>query len=84
MTQQTASADLSQTFIRFALDAGVLSFGEFITKAGRKSPYSLYDTKLATYTEEDQFDHKSSVGFIQIYGLPVKTFYQVNKKLLKK
>jgi len=39
MTQQTASADLSQTFIRFALDAGVLSFGEFITKAGRKSPY---------------------------------------------
>lgn len=31
--------DLSQTFIRFALDAGVLSFGEFVTKAGRKSPY---------------------------------------------
>jgi argininosuccinate synthase len=52
--------------------------------AGRTSPYSLYDTKLATYTEEDQFDHKSSVGFIQIYSLPVKTFYQVNKGLLKK
>ncbi|CAM3218062.1 orotate phosphoribosyltransferase [Cupriavidus taiwanensis] len=44
MTQQTpapgtAGNDLSQTFIRFALDAGVLSFGEFVTKAGRKSPY---------------------------------------------
>jgi len=39
MTQQTTPADLSQTFIRFALDAGVLSFGEFVTKAGRKSPY---------------------------------------------
>ncbi|SPD63185.1 orotate phosphoribosyltransferase [Cupriavidus taiwanensis] len=44
MTQQnppaaTAGTDLSQTFIRFALDAGVLSFGEFVTKAGRKSPY---------------------------------------------
>ena len=41
MTQQKppAGADLSQTFIRFALDAGVLSFGEFVTKAGRKSPY---------------------------------------------
>jgi argininosuccinate synthase len=48
--------------------------------AGRKSPNSLYDTKLATYTDEDSFDHKSSVGFIQIYGLPVKTYYQVNKK----
>jgi len=53
--------------------------------AGRKSPNSLYDTKLATYTREDQFDHKASVGFIKIYGLPVKTFYQVNKNgLLKK
>ncbi len=52
--------------------------------AGRKSPYSLYDTKLATYTEEDSFDHKASEGFIKIYGLPVKTFYSVNKNLLKK
>jgi argininosuccinate synthase len=48
--------------------------------AGRKSPNSLYDTKLATYTDEDSFDHRSSVGFIQIYGLPVKTYYQVNRK----
>jgi argininosuccinate synthase len=52
--------------------------------AGRTSPYSLYDTKLATYTEEDSFDHKASEGFIKIYGLPVKTFYSVNKHLLKK
>lgn len=46
--------------------------------AGRSSPNSLYDTKLATYTEEDQFDHKASEGFIKIYSLPVKTFYRVN------
>jgi argininosuccinate synthase len=52
--------------------------------AGRTSPYSLYDTKLATYTEEDSFDHKSSVGFIRIYGLPVKTFYSVNRAAKKK
>jgi argininosuccinate synthase len=48
--------------------------------AGRTSPNSLYDTKLATYTKEDQFDHHASVGFIKIYGLPVKTFYRVNKR----
>ena len=47
--------------------------------AGRTSPNSLYDTKLATYTTEDTFDHQASVGFIKIYGLPVKTFYRVNK-----
>lgn len=39
LTADNAGNDLSQTFIRFALDAGVLSFGEFVTKAGRKSPY---------------------------------------------
>ncbi len=52
--------------------------------AGRNSPNSLYDIKLATYTDEDTFDHKASEGFISIYGLPVKTFYQVNRDLLKK
>jgi argininosuccinate synthase len=46
--------------------------------AGRKSVHSLYNTKLATYTEEDTFDHKASSGFITIYGLPVKTYHQVN------
>ncbi len=45
--------------------------------AGRTSKYSLYNTKLATYTEEDQFDHKASEGFIKIFGLPVKTYQQV-------
>ncbi|MCX7984681.1 MAG: argininosuccinate synthase [Bacteroidetes bacterium] len=52
--------------------------------AGRTSPYSLYDTKLATYSADDQFDHKASEGFIKIYGLPVKTFYRVNKHLRSK
>lgn len=51
--------------------------------SGRTSPNSLYDKNLATYTIEDTFDHKSSVGFIQIYGLPVRTFYRVNKGLLR-
>ena len=30
---------LAQDFVRFSLDAGVLRFGEFTTKAGRLSPY---------------------------------------------
>ncbi len=49
------------------------------TIAGRVSPYSLYNAKLATYTVEDQFDHKASEGFIKIYGLPVKTYNQVQQ-----
>ncbi|MCM8811177.1 MAG: argininosuccinate synthase, partial [Candidatus Omnitrophica bacterium] len=39
---------------------------------GRKSPYSLYKQELATYTTKDIFDHKSSNGFIEIFGLTSK------------
>ena len=31
--------DLAQEFVKFAVEAGVLRFGEFKTKAGRLSPY---------------------------------------------
>ena len=31
--------DLAQQFVQFAIDSGVLRFGEFKTKAGRMSPY---------------------------------------------
>ncbi|HVP05883.1 MAG TPA: argininosuccinate synthase [Dehalococcoidia bacterium] len=40
--------------------------------AGRKSPRSLYDFSLATYDKADQFDRTAAVGFISIWGLPVK------------
>ncbi len=41
--------------------------------AGRKSPYSLYDVRLATYDEGDVFDQSASPGFIHIWGLPSRT-----------
>jgi argininosuccinate synthase len=43
---------------------------------GLKSPESLYSLDLATYSEGDAFDHKASVGFISIWGLPIKTWRQ--------
>ena len=39
MTRADADPTLARDFVRFALDAGVLRFGEFRTKAGRLSPY---------------------------------------------
>lgn len=47
---------------------------------GRKSPFSLYDEKLATYTSEDQFDHQAAVGFISLFGLPTKVYSIVNSQ----
>jgi argininosuccinate synthase len=47
---------------------------------GRKSAFSLYDEKLATYTAEDEFDHHAAVGFISLFGLPTKVYSMVNNK----
>ena len=44
---------------------------------GRKSPKSLYSFRLATYDKGDEFDQSASLGFIQIWGLPVKTQAQI-------
>ncbi len=44
---------------------------------GREAPGALYQLGLSTYGEEDSFDHMASVGFIHIWGLPVKTQAQV-------
>ena len=38
-TPQSPSESLAQEFVAFAVEAGVLRFGEFKTKAGRLSPY---------------------------------------------
>jgi len=47
---------------------------------GRKSKNSLYDEKLATYTEKDVFNHAQAEGFIQISGLPLKVQAKINKR----
>jgi argininosuccinate synthase len=51
------------------------------TVAGRKSDYSLYSKKLATYETGDQFDHEAARGFIRLWGLGQQT--QAQQQLLK-
>lgn len=40
---------------------------------GRRSPFSLYDFDLATYSTTDSFDHEAATGFIDIYSLSART-----------
>ncbi|MFZ5906516.1 MAG: argininosuccinate synthase [Nitrospirota bacterium] len=40
--------------------------------AGRKSPHSLYDGKLATFEAEDVYNQKDAEGFIRINALRLK------------
>lgn len=51
---------------------------------GRKSPYSLYSFKLATYDKGDIFDPSYAVGFIQLWGLSTKTQAQLQPIMDKK
>jgi argininosuccinate synthase len=44
---------------------------------GRQSPKSLYNIGLATYDKGDKFDQNSAKGFIDLWGLSVKTQAQV-------
>jgi len=46
----------------------------------RKSIFSLYNPKLATYSKEDEFDHKSAEGFLKLYCLPYKTIAKTKKQ----
>ncbi len=48
--------------------------------AGVKSPYSLYDSEIATFDEDDVYDQKDSQGFINLYGLSTKVYAKMLKK----
>jgi argininosuccinate synthase len=47
---------------------------------GRRSPYSLYDAGLATYSHGDTFDHRAAIGFLKLYGLPYRTWGEVSRR----
>jgi orotate phosphoribosyltransferase len=70
-----AGQTLAQDFVRFCVEAGVLRFGEFRTKAGRMSPYffnaGLFDDgaklgRLAQFYAQALI--ASGIGFDMIFG----------------
>ncbi len=50
--------------------------GSCVVVGWKSEDCSLYRYDLATYSHEDAFDQKAAVGFIKIWGLPVKTWYE--------
>ncbi len=77
----TAFLKETQTFVTGTVRVKLFK-GHAIVE-GRKSPYSLYDENLATYTSDDEFDHNAAVGFIKLWGLPTKvqSIVQNSKKV---
>ena len=55
-----------------------------ISGAGVKSPYSLYDEDIATFSADEVYDQKDSAGFINLFGLPIKVRAKMLERTKKK
>jgi len=81
------------TPLREALDAFVNSTQRTVTgtvvmklykgncsPAGAKSPYSLYDQELSTFSRDEIYNQRDAEGFINLFGLPLKVRAMMEKK----
>lgn len=81
------------TTLREALDAFVDKTQETVTgevklklykgnisNAGVTSPYSLYSEEVVTFNEDHVYDQNDATGFINLFGLPLKTQAQMKQK----
>ncbi len=79
--------------LKSALDAFVLNTQQRVTGTvrvklfkgtaavvGRKAETSMYTPDLATYGEEDVFDHKAADGFIYVWGLPTRIWSEIGRQ----
>ncbi|MEL7067396.1 MAG: argininosuccinate synthase [Cyanobacteria bacterium J06581_3] len=69
-------AFIQQTQTRVSGTVRVKLFKGNAVISGRKSTNALYSEELATYTADDQFDHKAAEGFIYVWGLPTRVWSQ--------
>lgn len=51
------------------------------TPAGSKSPYSLYDQELSTFSRDEIYNQHDAEGFINLFGLPLKVRALMEKKV---
>ena len=63
--------------VRLRLSAGLVQV------IGRRSPYSLYDEGLATYSDGDTFDRAAAEGFLKLYSLPYRTIAKIQQQQKK-
>ncbi len=50
------------------------------TPAGSKSPYSLYNQELSTFSRDEIYNQHDAEGFINLFGLPLKVRALMEKK----
>ena len=55
-----------------------------IINAGVISPYSLHDEEVVTFGEDNVYNQADALGFINLFGLPVKVRANMEKKIKNK
>ena len=78
--RQAMQAFVAQTQTQLTGDVRVRISAGLARITGRRSPYSLYDDGLATYSDGDTFDRTAAVGFLKLYGLSYATWGRVQRK----
>ena len=77
---EACKAFLFQSQERVTGDVRLKFFKGNCVADGRRSDFSLYSYKLATYTKEDEFSHEAAAGFIQLWGLPIELWARIGKE----
>jgi argininosuccinate synthase len=77
---EACKAFLLQSQERVTGDVRLKLFKGSCVANGRRSDFTLYSYRLATYTTEDEFSHEAAAGFIQLWGLPIEVWARVGKE----
>jgi len=77
---EACKAFLLQSQERVTGDVRLKFFKGSCVANGRRSDFTLYSYKLATYTTDDEFSHEAAAGFIQLWGLPIEVWARVGKE----
>jgi argininosuccinate synthase len=79
--REALQAFVDQTQIRVTGDVRIRISAGLALVTGRRSPYSMYDEGLATYSVGDTFDHRAAEGFMALYGLSYKTWGALRRRI---
>ena len=78
--REAMQAFIEQTQSRVTGDVRIRLSAGTVRMVGRRSPYSLYDEGLATYSHGDTFDRTAAEGFLKLYGLSYATWGRVARE----
>lgn len=78
--REALSAFVDKTQERVSGDVRLKLYKGNIINAGTTSPFSLYDPEIATFDEDHVYDQKDAVGFINLFGLPIKVKAMIDQK----